>query len=85
LVKQEREGRLPLGRQNRVNELLLPLTGIGDDSFYLNEHLGERRSILDFPTLRAYDEDEHDFQEGARPRRRSTHVPDPVDGRRAPA
>jgi len=66
LVKQEREGRLPLGIQNRVNELLLPLTGIGDDSFYLNEHLGERRSILDFRTLRAYDEDDHDFQERAR-------------------
>jgi hypothetical protein len=66
LVKQEREGRLPLGLQNRVNELLLPLTGIGDDSFYLNEHLGERGSILDFPTLRAYDEQDHDFQEGVR-------------------
>jgi hypothetical protein len=66
LVKQEREGRLPLGLQNRVNELLLPLTGIGDDSFYLNDHLGEGRSILDFPTLRAYDEHDHDFQERVR-------------------
>ena len=66
LVRQESEGRLPLRVQNRLNELLLPLTGIGADCFYLNEYLGEGRSILEFPTLRAYDEDDHNFQEGAR-------------------
>lgn len=66
LVRQEQEGRLPLRLQNRINELLLPLTGIGADCFYLNEYLGEGRSILEFPNLRAYDEENHDFQEGAR-------------------
>jgi hypothetical protein len=80
LVKQEREGRLPLDLQNRVNELILPLTGIGDDSFYLNEHLGEPRSILDFPTVRAYDEDEHDFQEGVRAEEDASYEKQPYFG-----
>lgn len=39
------------------NSTLLPLTGIGDDHFFLNEHLGEK-TLLDFETLYDYDYDE---------------------------
>jgi hypothetical protein len=80
LGTREREGRLPLDLQNRINELLLPLTGIGDDAFFLNEHLGEGRSILDFPTLRAYDEDDHVFQERARAEEDASYAEQPYLG-----
>jgi hypothetical protein len=66
LVALDDEGRLPLDLQNRLNEQLLPLVGIGEDSFYLNEHLGDDVSILNFGTLRSYDEYDHEFQETAR-------------------
>jgi hypothetical protein len=82
LGTQEREARLPLDLQNRVNELLLPLIGIGADSFFLNEHLGEGRSILDFPTLRAYDEDDFVFQERARADEDASCVKQPYLGPR---
>jgi hypothetical protein len=49
------------------NRTLLPLTGIGDDHFFLNEHLGEK-TLLDFETLYDYDYDDHCFQEEARKR-----------------
>lgn len=80
LLKKERERVLPLGLQNRVNELLLPLTGIGADYFYLNEYLGEGRSILEFPTLRAYDEDSHSFQERARAAEEPGYIGQPYLG-----
>jgi len=47
------------------NSTILPLTGIGDDHFFLNEHLGER-TLLDFETLYDYDYDDHCFQEKTR-------------------
>ena len=63
---------LPLECLNRWNETLLPLTGIGEDCFFLNEHFADGRSLLDFPTLRDYDADEHAFQE----EHRLKHIPD---------
>ncbi|MBN1101801.1 MAG: hypothetical protein JXL84_00155 [Deltaproteobacteria bacterium] len=47
------------------NSTLLPLNGIGDDHFSLNEYLGDK-TILDFDTLFDYDYDDHCFQEQAR-------------------
>jgi hypothetical protein len=47
------------------NSTLLPLTGIGDDHFFLNEHLGDK-TLLDFETLYDYDYDDHCFQEKVR-------------------
>lgn len=44
---------------------LLPLVGVGEDNFVLNEHLGDG-TILDFPTIYDYDRDFHCFQEGVR-------------------
>ncbi len=58
--------KLTLGEQNRWNEAILPFKGIGEDSFFLNEYFAEGESILDFETLRAYDEDDYRFQEKVR-------------------
>jgi hypothetical protein len=66
--------------RNRLNEAILPLTGIGEDSFWFNEHFAEGKCILDFPTLRAFDEDDHRFQEEMRSRDDSEHVPKPYRG-----
>ena len=38
------------------NEALLPHRGIGEDCFYWDELLGEGRTIIDFPSLQAFDE-----------------------------
>jgi hypothetical protein len=56
---------LPLDQQNIWNETLLPLYGIGEDCFFLNESFAEGKSILDFETLRDFDEADQ-FQEQAR-------------------
>jgi hypothetical protein len=47
------------------NSALLPLTGIGDDHFFLNERLGDK-TLLDFETLYDYDFEDHCFQEQVR-------------------
>lgn len=47
-----------------LNTALLPLRGIGDDRFWLNEYLGEK-TLLDFGTLHDYDYDDYCFQEKA--------------------
>src|ERR1035438_6145030 len=46
----------------RLNRALLPIRGVGDDCFFLNEHLGDK-TILDFETLYDYDYADHCFQE----------------------
>lgn len=57
---------LPLADLERWNQVVLPFTGIGEDYFYLNEWLARGKSILDFDTVRAFDEDDYRFQETAR-------------------
>ena len=59
---------IPLRELNHWNEAILPLVGVGEDCFFLNEWFGENKTILNFPTLRAYDEDDYYFQEDARKR-----------------
>lgn len=80
LAKLESHGRVALGVQNRINELLLPLTGIGEDAFVLNEHLQEGRSILGYETLGSFDADDHAFQQAARKEHDDPHVPEPYTG-----
>lgn len=75
-----KQGRFPLDLQHQFNEKLLPLDGVGVDAFYLNEHLGEGVSILDFPTLRDFDEHDHQFQESARVDEDKAYVPLPYLG-----
>ena len=53
------------------NRALLPAAGVGEDSFFLNEYLGEGKTLLDFDTLYEYDYDDHCFQEQARKDRKS--------------
>jgi hypothetical protein len=49
-----------------LNSAALPVMGIGEDHFFLNEWLGKDRTLLDFETLYDYDHDDHCFQEQAR-------------------
>jgi hypothetical protein len=65
--------RLPLAEQHRWNGIVLPLTGVGNDCFFLNEGFAAGKSILDFPTLLAYDESDYRFQEKARKKDDSTY------------
>jgi hypothetical protein len=60
------EDTLPLPLQNRLNELLQPLVGIGEDAFSLNEMFDEGVTIFDFPTLGVWDEHEHAVQQRLR-------------------
>jgi hypothetical protein len=48
------------------NRALLPVMGVGDDCFFLNECLGAGETILDFETLHDYDYADYCFQEQAR-------------------
>lgn len=51
---------------NVINATVLPLFGIGKDSFVLNEHFAEGESLLDYETVADWDRAEFDFQERAR-------------------
>ncbi len=57
---------LSIEQCNVVNSHMLPLQGIGEDYFYLNEYLGDDKSILSFPTLYDYDYNDYLFQEESR-------------------
>lgn len=80
LAKLESRGRVPLALQNRINEWLQPLSGIGEDAFALNEHFAEGTSILDFETLLDYDRDDHTFQQEANQREFEGYQPEPYTG-----
>jgi hypothetical protein len=47
------------------NSAMLLVQGIGDDLFYLNEYLGDGRTLADFETLAAYDHGDYCFQKEA--------------------
>lgn len=80
LAKLESHGRVPLDLQNRINEWLQPLKGIGEDAFALNEHFAEGSSLLDFGTLLDYDRDDHAFQQDANQRDHEGYQPEPYTG-----
>lgn len=80
LAKLESHGRVPLDLQNRINEWLQPLKGIGADAFALNEHFAEGSGILDFETLLDYDRDDHAFQQDANQRDHEGYQPEPYTG-----
>jgi hypothetical protein len=71
---------IPPEELNRWNELILPLTGIGDDHFYLNEWFADGQSILNFDTVRDFDEDNYRFQETARKEEDSAYAGKPYRG-----
>lgn len=80
MSKLESRGRVPPVLQNRINEWLQPLKGIGEDAFALNEHFAEGSSILDFETLLAWDRDDHAFQQEANQRDFEGYQPEPYTG-----
>lgn len=49
-----------------LNSTLLPFQGIGKNNFFLNEHMTNGVSLLDFPILGDYAQDDHHFQQHAR-------------------
>ena len=80
LAKLESHGRVPLDLQNRINQWLQPLKGIGEDAFALNEHFAEGSSLLNFETLLDYDRDDHAFQQDAKQRDFKDYRPEPYTG-----
>lgn len=77
---REARDALDEAQVNLANAVLLPVRGIGEDSFWLNEHLGER-TLGDFETLGDYDRWDHAFQEEAWHEHDPAHVPRPYRGR----
>lgn len=54
-------------QSSEINAALLPLKGIGEDFFYLNEFFhGPKKNLLSFETLYDYDFDDYKFQEESR-------------------
>ncbi|HED19083.1 MAG TPA: hypothetical protein ENI74_06220 [Gammaproteobacteria bacterium] len=49
-----------------LNSTLLPLQGIGEDNFFLNEYFPADVTLLNFSTVDDYARDDHCFQERAR-------------------
>lgn len=79
-ARLESHGRISHALQQRINEWLQPLKGIGEDSFSLSEWFAEDKGILDFATLRDYDEDDHRFQQAARQQEHPEYTPEPYTG-----
>lgn len=77
---EKRSDRLSLEELNLWNETVLPLTGIGEDHFFLNEHFCEGDSILHYQTLREYDENEYRWQEEHRQKENADHIVKPYRG-----
>ncbi|MFM7507416.1 MAG: hypothetical protein ACKO3M_12855 [Rubrivivax sp.] len=80
-ARLESHGRVSHALLNRINEWLQPLKGIGEDSFSLSECFADGQGILDFRTLRDYDEADHRFQESARQQEHPGYTPEPYSGR----
>lgn len=79
-LAEEAVDELPLECRDRWNETILPLTGIGEDCFFLNEYFADGRSILDFQSLRDYDADDYAFQEEHRLKDIPAYEPKPYRG-----
>jgi len=57
-----------------LNSTMLPLQGIGEDKFFLNECLPSEKTLIDFETLGDYARDDHQFQEKARKQDNPEHT-----------
>lgn len=77
---ERRADRLSSEELNLWNETVLPLTGIGEDHFFLNEHFREGDSILHYQTLREYDENEYRWQEDHRQKENADYIAKPYRG-----
>jgi len=61
------------------NSTILPFTGLGENSFFLNEFLG-KQSLLDFSTLYDYDYDDYRFQQHSLKEQAPNHIEKPYRG-----
>ncbi len=77
---EKRADRLSSDELNLWNETVLPLTGIGEDHFFLNEHFCEGDSILHYQTLREYDESDYRWQEEQRQKECAHYITKPYRG-----
>lgn len=59
----EAERHFTEAQWSEINGAMLPLQGIGEDYFFLNESFAKDKSILSFPTLYDYDFADFQFQE----------------------
>ncbi|MCD6586001.1 MAG: hypothetical protein J7K96_09605 [Desulfobacteraceae bacterium] len=64
----------------KINAILLPITGIGEDFFYLNEVFCSQKSRLSFETLYDYDIDDYKFQEDSRKKEQKDYEKKPYRG-----
>jgi len=65
---------------SKINATLLPLKGIGEDSFYLNEVFCSQKNLLSFETLYDYDFDDYKFQEESRKKDQKDYERKPYRG-----
>ena len=64
----------------KFNAILLPIKGIGEDFFFLNELFGNQENLLRFETLYDYDFDDYNFQEDARGKEQKKYEKRPYRG-----
>ena len=64
----------------KFNAILLPIKGIGEDFFFLNEFFGNQENLLSFETLYDYDFDDFRFQEDARKKEQKDYEKKPYRG-----
>ena len=65
---------------SKINAALLPIKGIGEDFFYLNEVFPRQKNLLSFETLYDYDVDDYKFQEEYRKRNQKNYEKKPYRG-----
>jgi len=65
---------------SKINAALLPLKGIGEDFFYLNEVFCSQKNLLSFETLYDYDFDDYKFQEDSRKKKQKDYERKPYRG-----
>jgi len=65
---------------SKLNATLLPIKGIGEDYFYLNEVFCSQKNLLSFETLYDYDFDDYKYQEEARKREQKDYEKKPYRG-----
>jgi hypothetical protein len=64
----------------KLNAILLPIKGIGEDFFFLNEFFGNQENLLSFETLYDFDFDDYKFQEDARKKEQKDYEEKPFRG-----
>ena len=64
----------------KINAALLPIKGIGEDFFYLNEAFCSGKNLLSFETLYDYDFDDYKFQVGSRKKEQRDYEEKPYRG-----